>query len=81
MNQESRDRYGDESTEGATEISQGEDKLDGADEIFEEAHTDENMFDVACAEEIVARANSQRVRNLYRHVTETNNERNEDEEE
>ena len=78
MNQES---YGDEAAEGATAISQCGGQFVGTDNEFEEAHTEENVFDVACAEESAAWARSQRAENLAGHATGTANEREEDEEE
>ena len=42
VNQESRERYGDEAVEGATAILQGDDEFDGADDTFEEARAEEN---------------------------------------
>ena len=50
MNQESREYYGNKAAEGATEISQGDDEFDGADDKFEEARVEENMFDAARTE-------------------------------
>ena len=34
--------------EGATEISQGNDEFDGADDEFEEARAEENTIDTEC---------------------------------
>ena len=54
VNQESRERYGEESAEGATSISQGSNEFDGADDKFEEARAEYNAFDSARAEESAA---------------------------
>ena len=40
VNQESREGYGNEAAEGATAISQGDDKFDGADDEFEAARVE-----------------------------------------
>ena len=58
VNQEGREIYGDEAVEGATAISQGNDKFVRADDKFEAAFIEENAFDAARAEESVARAHS-----------------------
>ena len=69
MNQENRESYVDEAAEGATAISQGDDKFVGVDKEFEASR----------AEESAARARSQRAGNLAVHAAGTANERKEDE--
>ena len=81
LNEESRESNGDEAAEGAAAISQGGGEFIGADNEFEEARAEENVFDAACAEESAAWARSQRAGNLAGHATGTANEREEDEEE
>ena len=49
MNQEIRESYGDGAAEVATEILQGDNEFDGADNEFEAAHAEKNAFDAACA--------------------------------
>ena len=71
MNQEDRERYGNEDAKGATVISQGNVEFVGADDVFEAAR----------AEESVARARLQRAWNLDMHATGTATEREEDESE
>ena len=75
VNQESSENYDDEAVEGATAISQGDGKFDGADDGFEEARAEENVFDAARAEESAARSRSQRAGNLAGHATRTANKR------
>ena len=58
VNQEGRESYYYEAAEGATVISQGDDEVFGADDDFEASRAEENMFDAARAEEIVARERS-----------------------
>ena len=48
VNQKSREIYGDEAAEGATAISQGDNKFDGAYFEFEEVRTEDKAFDAAC---------------------------------
>ena len=69
MNQEIKEDYGNEATEGATEILQGNDEFDGADDEFEEARAEENAFDPARAEERAASSRSQRAWNLDGYAT------------
>ena len=78
VNQEGRERYGNEAVEGATSISQGSKKFFGADDEFEAARAEENTLNAAHAEESATRARSQRVGNLGGHATGTANERDED---
>ena len=78
VNQESRESYGYESTEGATKMFQGIDKFVRVDNAFEAAHTEENAFEAACSEESVARDHFQRAGNLVGHATGTANDREED---
>ena len=73
--------YGEEAAEGTKVLSQGDDKFDGADEEFEEARVEENALDAGRAEESVARARSQRARNMARYVMGTVNDPKEEEEE
>ena len=54
VNQEGRESYYDEAAEGATVISQGDDKVIGADDDFEASGAEEIVFDAARAEESVA---------------------------
>ena len=68
VNQDGREIYGDDAAEVATDILQGDNKFFGAEDTFE----------VACAEESLARARSQRAGNLSRHAKGTANEREED---
>ena len=42
--------YGEEAAEGTKVLSQGDDKFDGADEEFEEARVEENVFNAEHAE-------------------------------
>ena len=58
MNYDNREDYGEEAVESATVISQGDDEVFGADDDFEASRAEENMFDAARAEEIVARERS-----------------------
>ena len=44
---ESRKCYSEEAVEGATALSQGDDEFDGADDKFEEAQMEANVFDTA----------------------------------
>ena len=81
VNQESKENYGDEVAEGATEILQINDKFDGADDEFEEARVEENAFDAARAVESMARARSQRAGNLAGNATGTAKDPKKDEEE
>ena len=62
--QEIRKDYGEEAAEVTKALSQGDDEFDGADEKFEEAHAEENLFEVARADDRAARARSNRTRNL-----------------
>ena len=62
-------------------MSQGDEELYGADEEFEEARTEENAFDAERAEDIAARARSQRAGNMAGYVTGTANDPEEEEEE
>ena len=62
-------------------MAQGDDKFDGADEKFEEAHSEDNAFDAAHAEESATRAHLQRARNMAGYVTGTANNPEEEEEE
>ena len=71
VNQEDKERYGNEAAEGATEILQGDEKFFGADAKFEEAR----------AEESATRARSQRAGNLAGHAIGTDTERKDNEEE
>ena len=47
LNQENRKDYGDEAAEGTTEILQGDNEFDGADDKSEEARAEENAFESA----------------------------------
>ena len=47
MNQENRKDYGEEAVEVTTEILQGDNEFDGADDKFEEARAEENAFESA----------------------------------
>ena len=58
INQESREDYGDEAAEGATALLQGDKEFHGADEEFEEARVEENVFNVERAEESMTREGS-----------------------
>ena len=69
VNQESRESYGNKAAEVATVILKGENEFDGADDKFEEACAEKNMFDTSHAKESATRAHSQREGNLARHVT------------
>ena len=74
MNQEIREDYGDEATEGTTSILQGNDEFNGADGEFEEECAEENAFNAERAEERAARERSQRVGNLGRYAMGTEND-------
>ena len=79
INQESREDYGKEATEGATLLSQGDEEFDRADDEFEEARTEENAFDAARVEESAARARLQRAGKIFGYATGTANEPEEEE--
>ena len=55
--------YSEEAVEETKALSQGDDKLDGADDKFEEARTEDNAFDAACTEGSALRARSKRASN------------------
>ena len=74
INQESRECYGNEGAEGATALPQRDKELDGADDEFEEACTEDNAFDAARAEESAARARLQRAGNMDGYAAVTANE-------
>ena len=78
VNQEGRERYGNESVEGATSISQGSKEFVGADDEFEAAREEEKTLNAAHTEESAARARSQRAGNLAGHVPGTENGRDEE---
>ena len=69
VNQEGRDSYDDEAAEGATEISQGDDKFVRADGEFVASRTEESAV----------RARSQRAGNIAGQANDTANERKEEE--
>ena len=69
LNQEGKDIYVEEATEGATAISQGNNEFFRADDEFE----------AACADERASRARLHRVGNLVRHATGTASECDKDE--
>ena len=79
VNQYIREIYGDEAAEGATAILQGDDEFVGADDAFETARAEENVFDTVRAEESGVRACSQRAGKLDGHTKGTKNKRKEDE--
>ena len=79
VNQEGRESYGDETSEGVTAILQGSNEFVGSDKEFEAERTEENVFDAVRAEESTERERSQRSGNLFRHATGTAKEREEDE--
>ena len=79
MNQEIREDYGDEATEGTASIFQGDDEFNGADGEFEEECAEENEFDAARAEERAARERSQRAGNLDGYAMGTADDPKEDE--
>ena len=81
ISQEGKKDYGEEAAEDTKEISQGDDKFDGGDDEFEEARAEEITFDRACAEEIAARARSQKARSMSGYKTGTSNNTEEEEEE
>ena len=56
ISQEIRKEYGKEAAEGATSLSQGDKEFDGVDGELEESQAEENVVDVARAEESAARA-------------------------
>ena len=79
--QEGKKDYGEEAAEDTIEISQGDDKSDGADDNFKEARAEENAFDRARAEESAARARLQSARSMAGYVTVKTKDPEEEEEE
>ena len=79
ISQESRKDYGEEAAEETKALSQGDDEFDGEDDEFEEARAEENAFNSARAEESVARARSQRARNMSSYATGIENKTEEEE--
>ena len=78
ISQEGVKDYGEEVAEETSEILQGDDKFDGADNEFEEARAEENTFDRERAEESAARERSQRAKNMEGYATGTANGPEED---
>ena len=81
ISQERREDYGEEATEGATVLLQGNEEPDGVNDKLEEACAEENAFDASPSEESAARARSHGVGNLDGHATGTANEIKEEKEE
>ena len=81
ITQEIRKDYGEEAAEGIKALSQGDDEFGGAENEFEEARAEDNVFDAVRAEESAARACSQRAGNMAGYATGTANNPKEEEEE
>ena len=81
IGQEVKKDYVEEAAEKTKEISKGGEEFDGGYNGFEEARTEETVFDRAHAEESAARARSQKARIVAGYKTGTENDPEEQEEE
>ena len=69
--QEGRKEYREEAAEETKETSQGNDKFNGGDEEFKEAHVEQIAFDRAHAEERATQARMQKARSMAGYKTGT----------